>query len=137
MDKNQTGILLLFFLISFVFIPVLTYCYITDSLIRFLVYVSFSGALGALIYCIRGFYQHIAKNDFDDKWDWWYVFRPLIGFIAGIYAYFILCCLISMNTSQINLIPGDPRCFCGISFLSGFCFTQFVEKICKIYEILE
>ena len=42
-----------------------------------------------------------------------------------------------MNASQINLIPADPRCFCGISFLSGFCFTQFVEKICKIYEIIE
>lgn len=135
--RNLIGIYLYFFMIFCVLFPICSYYYISDAFIRAFIYISFSGGIGATLYCIRGFYQNIAEDTFDGiTWIWWYIFRPLIGFIAGIFVLFIMGGLIGLNNSQVTFTTTGIMGYCALSFLSGFCFTKFVEKLEKIMEIL-
>ena len=63
--EDKIGLYLLFFLIMLILIPILFYfSNFEDQNILQFIYISSCGGLGGTIYVIRGFYQHLAANDF-------------------------------------------------------------------------
>ena len=135
---NLIGIYLLFFLLVLVIMSLITYfSNFDDSLIRSLVYIGSSGGIGGTIYCIRGFYQNLGKNNFKFNWTWWYIFRPVISVVVGVFVYFfIVGGLLSLGSiSEINYSK-SVMFYCAISFLAGFSFTQFADKLEELSSTL-
>ena len=128
---NLLGIYLLSFLLVLIILTITVYfSNFESSLIKSLIYIGSSGGIGGTIYTIRGFYQHLGKNDFKFSWVWWYIFRPIISVVVGVFLYFlILGGLMSFRSvSEINY-SRNILFFCAIAFLAGFSFTQFANKL--------
>lgn len=128
---NLLGIYLLSYLLILIIMPIIVYfSNFESSLIKSLIYIGSSGGIGGTIYTIRGFYQHLGENDFKLNWIWWYIFRPIISVVIGVFIYFlILGGLMSFRSvSEINY-SRNILFFCAIAFLAGFSFTQFANKL--------
>ena len=128
---NIFGIYLLLLLTLFVLMGITTYVYNPyDELISSLIIISLSGGIGGIIYSIRGFYQSLGEGVFDFKWTWWYIFRPVISSVIGVFVYFLIVGgLLSMgDVSEVNYSKG-LMFYSAIAFLAGFSFTQFANKL--------
>ena len=128
---NLIGIYLLSFLFVLIAITIITYFSRIESvLIKSLIYIGSSGGIGGIIYCIRGFYQGVASKEFDFSFTWWFIFRPFISVVVGIFAYFfIVGGLLSLGSISTVDYSRSVMFYCAISFLAGFSFTQFADKL--------
>ncbi|RKN79782.1 hypothetical protein [Ulvibacterium marinum] len=136
---NIIGIYLLLAICLLVALPIWIYTCnpFEKQLLNILVYIACSGGIGGTIYCIRGFYQNLGNNNFKMNWTWWYVFRPIISAIIGVFAYFmIIGGLMSISNSPDVNYSKSVMFYCAISFLAGFSFNKFVEKIDVISDTL-
>lgn len=140
-DKTKVNILgiYLFILLSFlVSVATLTYIYeIGNTLIRSLIYVACSGGIGGAIYSIRGFYKNLVEGKFDLIWTWWYIYRPFVSVVIGVFVYFLIVGgLLSVGSiSEVNYSK-SIMFYSAISFLAGFSFTQFADKLDEIAETI-
>ncbi len=135
---NLLGIYLLSFLLVLIIMPIIVYfSNFESSLIKSLIYIGSSGGIGGTIYCIRGFYQNLGENIFNFNWTWWYIFRPLISVVIGVFIYFfIIGGLLSLGSvSEVNYSK-SVMFYCAISFLAGFSFTQFADKLEELSSTL-
>lgn len=135
---NLIGIYLLLSLLILAVIPVIVFfAPIEREIIRILFYVGASGGIGGTLYCIRGFYQNLGENNFQLNWAWWYVFRPVISVIVGVFMYFLVVGgLMSIsNSPDVNLKKG-VLFYSALSFLSGYSFTRFADKIDDITKTI-
>lgn len=135
---NLLGVYLLSFLFVLIIISIMTYFSNNeDTLIRSLIYIGSSGGMGGTIYCIRGFYQNLGEGNFNFNWTWWYLFRPLVSVVIGVFVYFfIVGGLLSLGSvSEINYSK-SVMFYCAISFLAGFSFTQFANKLEELSSTL-
>jgi len=135
---NLLGIFLFVSLLILIIIPVLTYfSNIKDPVIGILIYIGSSGGIGGTIYCIRGFYQNLGEGTFKFNWTWWYLFRPLMSVIVGIFVYFLIVGgLLSIGSApEVNYSRGIMF-YCAIAFLAGFAFTQFADKLEELASTL-
>jgi len=135
---NLIGLYLIFFLLVLIIMPLITYfSNFEDSLIKSLIYIGSSGGIGGTIYCIRGFYQNLGENNFKFNWTWWYIFRPLISVVIGVFVYFLLLGgLLSLGSvSEVNYSK-NVMFYCALSFLAGFSFTQFADKLEELSSTL-
>ncbi len=126
------GTYLLLALLLLVGLPIWVYACdpFEPRLINILIYISCSGGIGGTIYCIRGFYKNLGSDSFEAKWTWWYVFRPIISAIIGLFAYFMIVGgLMSISNSPDVNYSKSVMFYCAVSFLAGFSFTKFMEKI--------
>lgn len=128
---NLIGIYLLSFLFVLIAITIITYFSRIESvLMESLIYIGSSGGIGGIIYCIRGFYQSVVSKQFDFGWTWWYIFRPFISIVMGVFAYFfIVGGLLSLGSITAVDYSRSVMFYCAISFLAGFSFTQFADKL--------
>jgi len=134
----KIGIYLLFSIVILCLIPALAYySQIKSEIVRTLIYVGASGGIGGTIYSIRGFYKNLGGSTFDDKWNWWYIFRPIISTVIGVFAYFLIVGgLMSISdNADVNLTKGIMF-YCGVSFLAGYSFTKFAEGLDSISDVL-
>ena len=77
--KDRIGLYLLVALLGYVGIAIFIYLEKpVDTKFQALSYLACSGGLGGTIYCIKGLYVKIAEDNFDPKWGWWYIFRPIM-----------------------------------------------------------
>jgi len=129
---NIIGIYLLLSICVLVALPIWVYMDnpFTKPFVNILVYIACSGGIGGTMYCIRGFYKNLGSNNFKMNWTWWYVFRPIISAIIGVFAYFMIVGgLMSISNSPEVNYSKSVMFYCAVSFLAGFSFTRFVEKI--------
>ena len=136
---NIIGLYLLLALFILVGLPIWVYLHnpFQQKLLNILVYIGCSGGIGGTIYCIRGFYQNLGGNNFKTNWTWWYVFRPVISAIIGVFSYFIIIGgLMSISNSPEVNYSKSVMFYCAVSFLAGFSFTKFVEKIDLISDTI-
>ena len=132
------GIYLFFILMLILAIPIWTYfSQIHDQAFRVFIYVGAFGGLGGTIYIIRAFYKHVGEDNFKFSWIWWYIFRPLISIIIGVVVYLLIVggLLSISSTSEIDYKKGTML-YCAISFLAGFSFTQFADKLEELASTL-
>jgi hypothetical protein len=129
---NFIGIYLFLVLLLFVFIAIRSYLnQPEDKFIYFIITVFCSGGIGGVIYAVRGFYKTKIKGNFNyERWVWWYIFRPIIGAVTGVFVCFLILggLLTIGNVSEVNYSKG-LFFFAAISFLTGFAFTQVAGKI--------
>jgi hypothetical protein len=131
--KNQVfvGIYLLVTLIFLCMIPVIVfYMKMENNIVRTLVFVGASGGIGGAVYSIRGFYHTLAGKKFEVNWVWWYVFRPIISVVVGVFLYFLVVGgLLSISTSTEVSFGKGVMFYCALAFLAGFSFTRFADKL--------
>lgn len=133
---NLIGVYLLIFLLILIIIPIVVYrSSISDSLYRALYYLGSAGGLGGLVYCIRGYYKALVNQDkepFDLHFTWWYILRPFISIVVGVFVYFLivggLLSVSNISSSQLDLTKSVPF-YCSLSFIGGYCFSQFADKL--------
>lgn len=130
------GVYLLFALIILCIVPVIIfYSTLEDALIKTVFYVGASGGIGGVIYSIRGFYQNIGAASFKPSWAWWYIFRPVISVVAGVFVYFLIVGgLMSISNSPDVTYSKGVMFYCALAFLAGYSFTRFMEKVESISE---
>lgn len=94
-----------------------------------LLYAIFGGVLGSTVYMTRKYYQTLASNsegktfyEFDRK-IYWYLFRPILGAIAGLLAYLIIYVSFDLSNSQQNQISMYL-----LGFLSAYNFSDFMRN---------
>ena len=86
---NLIGIYLFLILMLFILGGTINYfVYFSNNLIRTLIFICCSGGIGGTIYTIRGYYQNIGEEKFNLKWTPWYLFRPIISSVIGVFVYF-------------------------------------------------
>ncbi len=56
----------------FIVLAIFTYYQNYDSIIKLLIYVGCSGALGGLVYSIVGYTNHHKQKNFKPEYFWWY-----------------------------------------------------------------
>ncbi|MGD9130167.1 MAG: hypothetical protein PVH73_01170 [Candidatus Bathyarchaeota archaeon] len=136
--KILIGVYLLVFMISLIVTSIITYFSNVDTvLIRALVYIGSSGGLGGIVYCIRGFYKNIVSKEFDTIWAWWYLFRPFISIVIGIFVYFLIVGgLLSLGAASTIDYSRSIMFYCAVAFLAGFAFTQFADKLDELASTL-
>lgn len=126
------GIYLLIFLVSLIVVPIQAYRSSTlDPVLRSLTFVGSAGGLGGTIYCIRGYYKARNGGRFNLNFSWWYIYRPFVSIVAGVFAYFlILGGLLTLTVGDVSqaVTKGIPL-YCVISFLAGFAFTEFADAL--------
>lgn len=125
------GIYLLIALLVFSALPVWAYFSgMQDALLRAIIYVGASGGIGGTIYSIRAFYQNIGGQTFKVNWIWWYIFRPVISVVAGVFGYFLIVGgLMSIsNTPDVTFSKG-LMFYSTVAFLAGYSFTRFMERV--------
>jgi hypothetical protein len=135
---NLLGAYLIICLFTLVLISAFTYfSNISDSLIRSLVYIGCSGGIGGTIYCIRSFYKNLVGNKFNLIWTWWYIYRPFMSIVIGVFVYFLIIGgLLSLGSvSEVNYSK-SVMFYCSVSFLAGFSFTQFANKLEELASTL-
>lgn len=129
---NVLGIFLLLILILFILIGINFYLNQPENKLIFsLIIIACSGGIGGTLYSIRGFYQNIGEGNFNfNSWVWWYIFRPIMSAVIGVFVYFLIVGgLLSVgNVSEINYSKG-LMFYSAVAFLAGFSFTQFANKL--------
>lgn len=134
--KTFVGIYLLIAILLFCLVPVfIFYSYIDNDLVRTLFYVGASGGIGGTVYSIRGFYQNTGGETFKPNWVWWYIFRPIISVVSGVFVYFLIVGgLMSISNNTDVTFSKGVMFYCAIAFLAGFSFTRFMGKVESISE---
>ena len=130
---NKIGLYLLFALVILSALPV--WVYVSDpfeefKIINILVYVACSGGIGGTIYSARGFYSNLGGKTFEANWTWWYILRPVLSAIIGVFMYFLIVGgLLSITNSPDVNYSKSVMFYCALAFLAGFSFTQFMSKV--------
>ncbi|MBU0460853.1 MAG: hypothetical protein KJ597_05355 [Nanoarchaeota archaeon] len=135
---NLIGIYLFIILLILIVIPILVFkIKFQSAIIKSLIYVACAGGLGGTLYSIRGFYQNLGEKRFEFNWTWWYIFRPFISIVIGVISYFLIFGgLLSVgNISDVNY-EKSIMFYSAISFLAGFSFTQFSNKLEELSKTL-
>ena len=87
------------------------------------------------MYAIRAHYTHLGNGDYRTNYEWWYISRPIISAVIGIFAYFLFA-------GGLMSVSNDPDpgkgilLYCGISFLAGYSMNQFLEKLKDLSKTL-
>lgn len=136
---NVIGLYLIFVLFLLIGLPIWVYICnpFERKLLSILVYITCSGGIGGTIYSIRGFYQNLGRESFKMNWTWWYVFRPIISAIIGLFAYFMIVGgLMSISNSPEVNYGKSVMFYCAVAFLAGFSFAKFIEKVDLISDTI-
>lgn len=100
------------------------------------------GALGAVLIGLEGVFMH--NKEWDSKYNYWHIARPIIGAVLGFVAFFILVLLLkSSGTSPAFLTPGNPKfsstdlvLFYVLAFLVGYREETFRELIKRATDLI-
>ncbi|MHA1975095.1 MAG: hypothetical protein ACTSW1_19070 [Candidatus Hodarchaeales archaeon] len=92
------------------------------------------GALGGILYCLRGVYlSHCAGNGWDDKWSVWYYLRPLTSSISG----FVSCIFLKAGLLALEAAQNTEATLYGylaIAFIAGYNVDNFMKKLESIAQ---
>ena len=114
----------------------------SDDLNIILIYIACSGGMGALAYSLFGYVDHLCrKNDFDVRYKWWFILRPVIGIIYGTFAFLFvaggLMTLSGVDPGTANLYAAKTVMFyCALAFLSGYAEHSFSIQLKELAEAI-
>lgn len=94
------------------------------------------GSLGGITAALYGIYNHIQLRDFDPKFKFWYICKPIIGGIFGWFVYLIYFIgLISVQGTQGAEVKTPELPFV-IAFLAGFSERFTIKIIDRLMSVL-
>ena len=90
------------------------------------------GVLGATVFAFRGFYWAIGPQSstnpryrYDPNWTFWYLARPILGAILGVFVFGALLAGVStLGTASFDTT--GVASFFTVAFLAGFSVTEFL-----------
>jgi len=125
-----------------------TFALIAESLIQLpdwllehmlVVKCSFVGAIGGILYCLRGVYLNkCVRKNWDEDWHVWYYLRPIASTISGFVSFLFLKAglLVLDAATEENAISFG---YLAIAFIAGYNVDNFLKKIesvaCEIWGI--
>jgi formate hydrogenlyase subunit 3/multisubunit Na+/H+ antiporter MnhD subunit len=87
------------------------------------------GALGGIIYCLRGIYiNKCVRKNWDDNWNLWYYLRPLTSLISG----FISCIFLKAGLLTLDVSEKSGGIYFGyfaVAFIAGYNVDNFLKKL--------
>ncbi len=91
------------------------------------------GALGGIIYCLRGVYLDCGVSGrWDDNWNVWYYLRPIVSLLVGIVAYvFLKAGLLVLDAGTEE----SPYGFLAFSFIAGLNVDRFLIKLEELAQV--
>lgn len=100
----------------------------------FLLLVIVMGVLGSVIHGARSLANFLGWGQFDAKWSWWYLLRPIVGPGLAILAYFaLLGGLLGSNADTADL---NPYGIAAIAGLTGLFSKKAIEKLEEVFEVI-
>ena len=142
---NLIGIYLIVFLLALIVIPILLFIsnynsggYISKT-IAFLVYIGCAGGLGGITYCMKSYSYNRARKDkdFDLVWTSWYIFRPFLSVVMGVFVYFFIeAGLMGAGADKGGDILKGIKFYLSVAFLAGFFMNEFISKLQEIAKVL-
>ena len=130
-SSDYIGFYLLLVLFILCAIPTATYWYadqIPSERIKYMLFLGASGGIGGTLYAIRALYTHVGNRDYVNNYDWWYILRPVISILIGVFTYFMLAGGLIAVSQNPDFGKGIIF-YCGLSFLAGYSLNQFLEKL--------
>lgn len=101
---------------------------------RYMPYL-WSGALGGTTIAWWGIVKHTIQMDFDDQYQSWYWFKPLLGAIFGVVSVIIIQSGM-VGLAQSNVEVQNTSILHIVSFLAGFSERFFVQLIDRVMTAL-
>lgn len=104
--------------------------------------VPWFGALGAVTISLEGVFMW--NKQWDEKYNYWHIGRPLFGAVLGIVAFFFYVLLIKASGSEIAFLndgtkgsePKDLIIFYMVAFLVGYREETFRELIKRVTDLI-
>ena len=100
---------------------------------------SFVGAIGGILYCLRGVYLNkCVRKNWDKDWHVWYYLRPIASTISGFVSFiFLKAGLLVLDAgSNENAISFG---YLAVAFIAGYNVDNFLKKLesvaCEIWGI--
>lgn len=140
---NLIGLYLIAFLLVLMIVPILLYMsnyngggYFSTTF-TFLVYIGCAGGLGGTTYCMKSYSYFKVYKGFELVWTSWYIFRPFISIIMGVFVYFFIeAGLMGAGADKGGDILKGMKFYLSIAFLAGFFMNEFISKLQEIAKIL-
>ena len=90
---------------------------------------TYIGTLAGILYCLRGLYVHIGKDDWNSCWTTWYFLRPMTSAIGGFASYiFLQAGLLTLGASACDNVSSSFG-FWAFAFIAGYNVDNFMNKI--------
>jgi hypothetical protein len=105
--------------------------------------VPWFGAVGAVTISLEGVF--LWNNQWDTKYNYWHIGRPLFGAVLGIVAYFIFVVIVTASGSPPKFLdaggtagttPKDLIIFYVLAFLVGYREETFRELIKRVTDLI-
>ena len=93
-----------------------------------------AGGIGGALYCIRGLYLNVSvKDQWESRWNLWYVARPLASVVMGVITYiFIRAGLLVLEATDLE--SSTQYGYMTLAFLAGLNVDNFIKKFETIAE---
>jgi len=105
--------------------------------------VPWFGAVGAVVISLEGVFQHTQEGNWDDRYSYWHMARPLFGAVLAIVAFFIFLLLIGATgqTPAFATPGGDSQAsdlivYYVVAFLVGYREETFRELVKRVTDLL-
>jgi len=102
--------------------------------------VPWFGALGAVTISLEGVFAY--NNNWDKKFNYWHIGRPIFGAVLGIVAFFLFVVIVSAAGSTPKFLDGgsatqkDYIIFYVVAFLVGYREETFRELIKRATDLI-
>lgn len=100
--------------------------------------VSWFGALGAVSISLRGVFDH--GNDWDSKWNYWHIARPITGAIFGSMAYVFLLVIVSITGQSPSEASASSSAgillYYSLAFVVGYREETFRNLLQKVTDVI-
>ncbi len=105
--------------------------------------VPWFGAIGAVVISLEGVFQHTQEGNWDPRFSYWHMARPLFGSVLAIVAFFIFLLLIgATGQTPAFATPGggskasDLVVYYVVSFLVGYREETFRELVKRVTDLI-
>ncbi|REJ85126.1 MAG: hypothetical protein DWQ36_14690 [Acidobacteria bacterium] len=89
-----------------------------------------AGAIGAFLHAAQSLISYAGNGDFKPSWTLWYVLRPAIGAVLGIFLYFVFRAgLLSASAGDVN-----PYGVVALALLGGLFSKQATDKLAEVFD---
>jgi hypothetical protein len=102
-----------------------------------------AGALGGSLYSLRGLLMHSSQNDYDTRYNYWYLLTPLAGGICGVVVFFLLLGgALTLTVAQPqgqtlrNIADLALAPYIALALLAGFASRPFMLKMKDLADSL-
>ena len=106
--------------------------------LKIVIYIAISSGFGGVLHCIRSFYYHVSDSeDFKSKWTLWYIFRPILSVIIGIFSYFMIKGgFLFLNSNYKSNDSHELMFYSGLAFIIGIHFSDVMDKLHQISKVI-